>query len=433
MILDFLKTFYQTRYQMKTWSKDQLKAYQEKMLHQHLAFLEQHSPFYQGVSWENFDQIPIVNKKRIMDQYDQMNTRGLVLEPLMEAALESERTRDFSQRFEDISVGLSSGTSGHRGIYTLSRAEEIRWAGNALAKFLPQGKWLGHRIAFFMRANNNLYSSLNSPFLSLDYFDIEQAFDSLMERLANYDPSILIAPASVLYDIWQYFDQNPCPHLIKVISVAEVLEEAYKDDLAQFFNVPFIDQAYQCTEGFLGYTCHHGSFHLCEDVVYFEREWLDERRFIPIVTDFNRRVQPIIRYRLNDILVAGSTCACGSPLATIEKIEGREDDAFRMQGIEGKEVTIYADFIRRALLFVEGISRYRVTQLADAIVIELEDAGDERIQSDLTSELEKLFAHFQVQPLPLKFETLKRQRTTKLNQVRVNKEQNYETFKNCES
>ncbi len=39
------------------------------------------------------------------------------------------------------------------------------------------------------------------------------------------------------------------------------------------------------------------------DIVYIQREYLEGWRFVPIVTDFERKAQPMIRYRLNDILV----------------------------------------------------------------------------------------------------------------------------------
>ncbi len=44
--------------------------------------------------------------------------------------------------------------------------------------------------------------------------------------------------------------------------------------------------------------------HLNEPYLLIEREWLDreQTRFTPIVTDLWRRAQPVVRYRLNDVL-----------------------------------------------------------------------------------------------------------------------------------
>ena len=57
-----------------------------------------------------------------------------------------------------------------------------------------------------------------------------------------------------------------------------------------------------------------GTLHLNEDIVYIEREYLDDRRFVPVVTDLERKAQPIIRYRLNDILVEERNPAAAAAL-----------------------------------------------------------------------------------------------------------------------
>nr|MBT2175989.1 CoF synthetase [Streptococcus mitis] len=87
-----------------------------------------------------------------------------------------------------------------------------------------------------------------------------------------------------------------------------------------------VHQVYQCTEGFLATTCKQGTLHINEDLVHIEKEYLDQEKgiFVPIITDFMRKTQPIIRYRLNDILIEKKTpCSCGSPFLALERIDGR--------------------------------------------------------------------------------------------------------------
>lgn len=101
-----------------------------------------------------------------------------------------------------------------------------------------------------------------------------------------------------------------------------------------------------------GATGSRGTLHLNEDIVYIQREYLEGRRFVPIVTDFERKAQPMIRYRLNDILVERKQpCSCNSPCLALEKIEGREDDMFSFLDEQGRERLIFPDFIRRCILF----------------------------------------------------------------------------------
>jgi len=84
----------------------------------------------------------------------------------------------------------------------------------------------------------------------------------------------------------------------KIVSVAEVLEEEDEALISKRFSQK-VHQIYQCTEGFLAHTCVEGNLHLNEDRVYIEKEFLDEEsgRFSPIITDFFRSSQPVIRYR----------------------------------------------------------------------------------------------------------------------------------------
>ena len=131
-----------------------------------------------------------------------------------------------------------------------------------------------------------------------------------------------------------------------------------------------IHQVYQCTEGFLAATCKYGTLHLNEDIVVIEKEWIDEKkkRFSPIITDFERKAQPIIRYRLNDILtIKEDPCLCGSPHLAIEQIEGRCDDIFYFNTDDGGSLPIFPDFVRRWIITsAPEVREYRVIQYQDS-------------------------------------------------------------------
>lgn len=81
-----------------------------------------------------------------------------------------------------------------------------------------------------------------------------------MAALNTLNPDILIGQPSVLLEIakrQKSGDVSISP--TKVISVAEVLEEDTKKELQSVFNQK-IHQVYQCTEGFLAYTCEKGIY-----------------------------------------------------------------------------------------------------------------------------------------------------------------------------
>jgi len=394
--LTTLRYFAETRWFKKFKSAKKLQAFQEKMVIQHMAFLKEHSPYFAKLpaitNMEKFKQLPIMDKSVMMGHFNAMNTLGLDKEKALKIAIKSEKSRNFTPTYNGVSVGLSSGTSGHRGLFLVSDKERSAWAGAVLGKYLPPGKPFGHRIAFFLRANNNLYESVNSRFVTFRYFDIYQDMAENLEALAAYQPSIVVAPPSVLGVI---ADQLEAGELSirpqKIISVAEVLNPQDELRFKKAFRQDIIFQAYQCTEGFLAYTCQQGSLHLNEDIVYVEKEFLDTKRFVPIITDFRRSSQPIIRYRLNDILVLSKKhCSCGSAMTVIERIEGREDDIFLFKDQAGEIVQVFSDMIGRCMLYVKNINDYRVVQTNYAkLVIYLDDLSVNTKQA-IRHEIKKL-------------------------------------------
>lgn len=384
-----MTTFIQTRWLRTFQTEQKVKAYQEKKIAEQMKYMKKHSPFFSR--W-NEVTLPTMDKNFMMTHFDELNTVGLKKEEALAIALMSEETREFEETIGDISVGLSSGTSGHRGLFVTSQTEQAIWAGTMLAKMLPEKQLLHHKLAFFLRADNNLYQTINSKVIQLTYFDMYQSMIQHILTLNEYQPSILIAPASVLVELGKAVEAgNLSINPIKVISVAEILEERDKTYLKKVFQQNVIHQVYQCTEGFLGCTCSHGTLHLNEDLVKIDREYLDDRRFYPIITDFTRTSQPIINYRLNDILVLSQErCPCGSAFQAIEKIEGRSDDIFVFKGKKQAEIRVFPDFIRRCILFVPNIREYQVIQRSPhQIEIHINDVTTEQ-REQMTTEFSKL-------------------------------------------
>jgi|SRR5471030_1391357 len=103
--------------------------------------------------------------------------------------------------------------------------------------------------------------------------------------------------------------------------------------------------------------------------IYIEPEWLDERRFVPVITDFTRTTQPIVRYRLDDVLVASDQpCPCGSATRTITRIEGRQDDQLLLPGTNGEVQTVFADPCSRVLAQILPLTAdYRLVQCRTAL------------------------------------------------------------------
>jgi putative adenylate-forming enzyme len=345
------------------------------------------APFYAAHRDRDFMDLPVIDKPAWMSHFDGINTVSVTLEQALAIAEEAERTRDFSPTLKGIAVGLSTGTSGARGVFLASRSERLRWAGTLLAKMLPDGILAPARVALLLRAGSNLYDTLSSGMrLRFQYFDLATPFDEVLARLDEFKPTILVGPPSVLAlaaDAVQAGTIRMAP--TRVIAAAEVLDPIDAGRIATIFGVA-VEQIYQATEGFLGHTCSHGTVHLNEDCLIVERDWIDRttRRFAPIVTDLYRRTQPVIRYRLNDVLVErAQPCPCGSPFIALERIEGREDDIVWLAGVGGGMTPVFPDVLSRALLnAAPAVHDYRIEQHdLDALRIAISPALSEDRQS----------------------------------------------------
>ncbi|HIZ37108.1 MAG TPA: hypothetical protein H9815_15145 [Candidatus Ruania gallistercoris] len=374
-----------TRWGPRPRTRAALERYQQRRIRRHLRFLRARSPFYRDVY--TLTDAPVMDKQTMMAHFDELNTAGVRRSDAEALALRAERSRDFAPMLGDVAVGLSSGTSGHRGLFLVSPADRDAWAGTVLALTLPPGL-TGHRIALFLRANNALYESVRSKLVDFRYYDLTAPIEDHLGDLVEYAPTILVAPPSVLRLL-----AGAGPRLAglqRVYSVAEVLDPGEAETFAAAFGQLHLHQLYQCTEGFLAHTCAEGVLHLNEQHVLIEPEWLDENRFTPIVTDFSRRTQPIVRYRLNDVLIARrGSCPCGSVLRAIERIEGREDDTLVLGG-----TPVFADLVSRAVIVADGFSEYRVVQTGpEAIEVHLDDLAAAAAVRD---ELEALWARLDV-------------------------------------
>lgn len=377
-----------TRWGLRFASRERLLRWQSARLERFKRCVLARVPLHSAHLAEPFDTWPTMSKQRLLDHFAASNARGITLPQALAVADEAERSRDFAPAIGDVTVGLSSGTHGTRGVFLVSSSERAMWAGVMMARAMSAAHfrqlispWRPPlRVAFFLRANSNLYETLTSRRIAFRFFDLFAGVEPHVDALSDFAPDLLVAPARVL--AWLASQQAAGRlHIApsKVISVAEVLEPDDERTIARAFAQP-VHQLYQCTEGFLGYTCERGVLHLNEEFVHVEPEWLDDERtrFSPVITDFSRRTQPIVRYRLDDVLrVRATPCDCGRHSLALERIDGRCDDILWFADArDGVAKPVFPDIVRHALLLAALAGDYRLAQDGDVLSVSCSDASD---------------------------------------------------------
>jgi putative adenylate-forming enzyme len=399
-----LKHFLQVSLRRPHASREALTKWQSKQFSQFVKRTLSCSPYYRNYTMHPLADYPMMEKAIWVDNFDEINTRGLKGRTLFEAALNSERTRNFEITKADIAVGLSSGTSGRRALFATDKYERAKYAGMILAKCLGKDVLKPQRVALLLRANNKLYETIGGNSIRFQYFDLQRPWTEVLEGLQAFQPTVLVGPPQVLSLTAQAqlagaIKLSPA----KIIASAEVLEKKEQKVIEDVFKIS-VDQIYQATEGFLGVSCRYGTIHLNEDSIIVEKQWLDRstRRFVPVITDFVRTTQPLIRYRLNDVLIEKEDqCRCGSIFTAIEKIEGREDDIIFVQSKEilPRLVPVMPDFVRDAMaLSADTITDYRLIQRSfERLEIAVEGPDIHRAKDKATQNLKGLFNTLNVQ------------------------------------
>jgi putative adenylate-forming enzyme len=326
------------------------------------------SRFYSSLAARNapLNAYPRMDKAQFMENFNAINTIGIVLEEAFHVTEQAEKSRNFSPTINHITVGLSSGTSGNRGVFLASSKERAQWVAAILDRVIGIS-FRKRSVAFFLRANSNLYDSVKSRVLRFEFFDLLSDLNEHIERLNVLQPNILVAQPSMLIELARAVENHDLQFMPeKIISVAEVL---YKEDKLYLETVfaQKIHQVYQCTEGFLASTCKYGTLHFHEDFFIIEKRYLDaeSKRFHPVITDLERSSQPVIRYELNDLIIEKENCSCGSDWLAIEAIEGRSDDLLIFEDTTGNSKKIFPDFFRRAVILASSeVRNYEVIQVA---------------------------------------------------------------------
>ncbi|WP_198169801.1 F390 synthetase-related protein [Agromyces laixinhei] len=340
---------------------------------------------------------PVVDKATVLADFSGFNVRGIPLDTALAEARAAEASRDFRGELPGgVTVGLSSGTSGRPGVFLVDPAERMRWAGTVLGRLLDRRSlvqlvqpWLPPlRIAFALRANSNLYESVASRRLSFAFVDLVAPFEQIRQGVAGARPDVLVAPSSLLVELARAGLRGELgiePRL--VVAVAEVLDDADSELVESAWGVR-PRRVYQATEGLLALDCDRGRLHLNEQSIVVESEWIDGSevvggRFVPIVTDFDRSTQLIVRYRLDDVLrmpARGQRCGCGNPARVIDAVEGRADEVIEAFAPDGRVVRVFPDAVRRAMT-TASTAEWGIRWAPDAIEVAIDPLDPEHARA----------------------------------------------------
>ena len=341
-------------------------AHQAALLARFRSEVMPRSPFYAPLTDRPLDDLPAMDRDRMMAAFAAINTAGLSRADAEALARAAEPDAVGPTRTASgIAAGFSTGTSGRHGLFLTSPAERRIWAAALLGRFWPRPALRQQRIALFLRADNRLYAALNALVVRLSFFDAAQPVEAHLRDVLALAPTVIAGPTSVLLQLAEALEA--AGKRLRPTTVLCGAEPAEPQDLARLHAAFGIrpDIIYQCTEGVLAMTCPHGSLHLNERHVVFRREIVDpvSGAFVPIISDLTRSSLPVLNYRLDDVLVPEpAPCPCGCASARLKRVEGRLADAIFLPRPAGGRRWISSETLRQIAFALPGATDWALHQ-----------------------------------------------------------------------
>lgn len=373
--------------QLRRWFQSHawLRFAQKKKIASVLKHITSHIPFYQEFAGSTFSHLPIVDKSVVQDNFHKMNTLQ---------CSRAEAMNLIGAKPMKLIAHQSIGTSGEPGIFLFSAKESIKTSISVLKDMLLP-TWLQRQKIAFFHLNNPYFPILEGLyFLKARFYDLKEDFEKHLFDLHSFKPDVIVAPVQTLRML-AMMKQEQKIHLDpkRIITTAEVLTSFDESYIATAFKQN-VHQLYQCAEGWLGATCEYGTLHIDEEQYFLEKEWIDKERFIPVITALNRYVQPLVRYRMDDILVLkAKPCPCGSAMTAVEKISGRCEDTLYFPSKDQALRPVYADHIHEALRAVSGnVHQYQLIQYSvHRLVVKIQASNFLQAIECMEQQFEKLF------------------------------------------
>ncbi len=367
------------------WTRSQLMTYQSESLRQLRDHAYAHSPFYQRFHRGLFDKplqdLPVLTKSMLMENFDELVTdRSIRLDAVRAFAEDRVEDRLFLDRYW---LTATSGSSGHPGFFLFNRQE---WLA-IVASFARGQEWSGANVSILRRRKMATVASVSPWHMSSQVAATAKTWltpsirlpstaslESIVQRLNNWQPDILIAYASmarILAD--EQLDGRLHIRPNKTFTSSEVLtDETRRLVKSAWGDEPFNQYGATETADIAAEykVCRH--MHLFEDLVIVEVVDENHRPVPPgtdgtklLVTTLFSRTQPLIRYELNDsVRLSTESCSSGLPFTILESIEGRVEEILHLPAKSGGRVNIQSLVFNR-IMDILPISGWQVIQNAD--------------------------------------------------------------------
>lgn len=373
------------QYRNARMSRGQLEAAQLRKFRRIVAYAQRHSPYYRAIiEQRKIDparcvptDFPVLTKMDVIRHFDELVTdRRITREQITEFLATSTNPAEmFEGRYHVVHTSGTSGTVGYfvfshrawiKGSVHVVRVSPLRWRRRTAFIAATRGHFAGASLMLTGNEGSNWF------FYDVRAFDVGQPLSQVIEELNRFQPKMLCGYATMLKVLAEAQERGEL-HIqpTQLGSGGEPLLPEVKAYLERVFKVRVFNDYASSEHLHMAMTLpgEDGMF-LMEDELIFELH--DDHT---CVTNLFNETMPLIRYRMDDVLVPDPDRSSRYPFTRVKEIVGRNEDTLRFRNLHGLE-----DFIHPIVIvefIVSGLHGWQV-------VLESETSFRFRAQLDVS-------------------------------------------------
>lgn len=354
-------------------SREQLEASQLRKFRRLVAYAQRHSPYYRAlIEQRKIDparcvptDFPVLTKMEVIRHFDDLVTdRRITRERIAEfLAHSTDPAEMFEGRFHVVHTSGTSGTVGYfvfshrawiKGSVHVVRVSPLRWRRRTAFIAATRGHFAGASLMLTGNEGSNWF------FYDVRAFDVGQPISQIIDALNRFQPKMLCGYATMLRALAEAQERGELRiRPTQLGSGGEPLLPEVKAYLERVFQVRVFND-YASSEHLhmaMSLPGEEGMF-LMEDDLIFELH--DDHT---CVTNLFNETMPLIRYRMDDVLVPELDQTGRYPFTRVKEIVGRNEDALRFINSHGVE-----DFIHPIVIvefIVSGLHGWQVVLESD--------------------------------------------------------------------
>lgn len=352
-------------------TRAQLEELQLAKFRRLAAFARERSPYYGALMRERGidpatarpEDFPVLTKAEVGEHFDAMVTdRRITRAGIAEFLARSTDPRElFEGRYHVLHTSGTSGTVGYfvfsheawiKGASHVVRASPLRLRRRVAYVAATKGHFAG--VSLILAGNDGT----NRLFYEVRTYDVGQPLPRLVADLNAQQPHALVGYAAALRVLGEAQERGELRIAPEHVgNGGEPLSLEAKAYLERIFGVRVMNGYASSEHLYMAMTFPgQDGMQLLEDDLIFEL-----RPDCTCVTNLFNEVLPLIRYRMDDVLIPETSGASRSPFTRVREIVGRQENALTFLNERGEEDFIHPIVIVE--LVIRGLHAWQVVLL----------------------------------------------------------------------